>query len=402
MIMAPAGAKRNILERLDAGEIVIGDGGFVFALEKRGYVKAGPWTPEAAAEHPEAVRQLHREFLRAGSNVMQTFTFYASDDKLENRGNAQRFTGAQINEAACDLAREVANEGDAMVAGGVSQTPSYLSCKSEAEVKGIFKKQLNVFVKKNVDFMIAEYFEHVEEAEWAVQVLKTSGKPVCASLCIGPDGDLNGVSPEDCAVKLVKAGANIVGINCHFDPMTCVKTVKMMKEGVERAGLKAHYMVQPLAYHTPDCNCQGFIDLPEFPFGLEPRILTRWDMHKYAREAFNVGIRFIGGCCGFEPYHIRAVAEELATERGYLPAASVKHGNWGAGLEMHTKPWVRARARQDYWEKLKPASGRPKCLSMSTPDSWGVTKGHADLMQHKEATSLDELKPLFEKAKASH
>ncbi|KAL0965324.1 hypothetical protein UPYG_G00279780 [Umbra pygmaea] len=400
--MAPAGAKRNILQRLDEGEIVIGDGGFVFALEKRGYVKAGPWTPEAASEHPEAVRQLHREFLRAGSNVMQTFTFYASDDKLENRGNAQRFTGAQINEAACDLAREVANEGDAMVAGGVSQTPSYLSCKSENEVKAIFQKQLDVFVKKNVDFLIAEYFEHVEEAEWAVQVLSTSKKPVCASLCIGPDGDLNGVSPGDCAVRLVKAGANVVGINCHFDPLTCVKTVKMMKEGVERAGLKAHYMVQPLAYHTPDCNCQGFIDLPEFPFALEPRILTRWDMHKYAREAFSAGIRYIGGCCGFEPYHIRAVAEELATERGYLPAASEKHGSWGAGLEMHTKPWVRARARRDYWENLKPASGRPTCPSMSTPDSWGVTKGHADLMQHKEATSQEELKPLFEKAKASH
>lgn len=66
---------------------MIGDGGFVFALEKRGYVKAGPWTPEAVLEHPEAVRQLHSEFLRAGSTVMQTFTFYASEDKLENRGN---------------------------------------------------------------------------------------------------------------------------------------------------------------------------------------------------------------------------------------------------------------------------------------------------------------------------
>ena len=77
--------------------------------------------------------------------------------------------------------------------------------------------------------------------------------------------------------------------------------------------------------------------------GLEPRILTRWDMHAYAREAYNVGIRFIGGCCGFEPYHIRAVAEELAAERGCMPAASEKHGLWGAGLEMHTKPWVRAR-----------------------------------------------------------
>ncbi|KAI1900305.1 hypothetical protein AGOR_G00048610 [Albula goreensis] len=395
---------KGILERLNAGEVVIGDGGFVFALEKRGYVKAGPWTPEANVTHPEAVRQLHREFLRAGANVMQTFTFYASDDKLENRGNDLQLTGRQINEAACDIAREVANEGDALVAGGVSQTPSYLSCKSESEVKAIFKKQLDVFVQKDVDFLIAEYFEHVEEAEWAVQVLQTTGKPVAACLCIGPEGDLNGVSPGDCAVRLVKAGAEIVGINCHFDPMTCVKAVKLMKEGVERAGLKAHYMVQPLAYHTPDCNCQGFIDLPEFPFALEPRILTRWDMHKYAREAYNTGIRYIGGCCGFEAYHIRALAEELAPERGLMPSGSEKHGMWGSGLEMHTKPWVRARSRREYWEKLQPASGRPSCASLSVPDGWGVTKGHADLIQHKEATSVHEIQQLLEiqkKAKVS-
>lgn len=139
---------------------------------------------------------------------------------------------------------------------------------------------------------LLQYFEHVEEAVWAVEVLKTTGKPVAASLCIGPKGDMHGVSPGECAVRLVKAGgcqmpgmslkdcashslnsayspsgAQIVGVNCHFDPMTCVETVKLMKEGVEKAGLKAHYMVQPLAFHTPDCNCQGFIDLPEFPFG---------------------------------------------------------------------------------------------------------------------------------------
>ncbi|XP_011479765.2 betaine--homocysteine S-methyltransferase 1-like [Oryzias latipes] len=399
--MAPSGTKKNILERLEAGEVIIGDGGFVVALEKRGYVKAGPWTPEAAAEHPEAVRQLHREFLRAGSTVMQTFTFYASDDKLENRGNTQRFTGQQINEAACDLAREVANEGDALVAGGVSQTPSYMSCESEQAVKAIFKKQIDVFIRKDVDFLIAEYFEHVEEAEWAVQILKTSGKPVAATLCIGPEGDLNGVSPGDCAVRLVKAGADIVGVNCHFDPETCVKTVKLMKEGVERAGLKAHYMSQPLALHTPDCNRQGFIDLPEFPFALEPRVLTRWDMHRYARGAYNAGIRYIGGCCGFEPYHIRAVAEELAPERGFLPPASEKHGSWGAGLEMHTKPWVRARARREYWETLKPASGRPFCAAMSKPDCWGISRGHADLMQTKEATSEAQLKAVFDKAAQS-
>ena len=96
-------------------------------------------------------------------------------------------------------------------------------------------------------------------------------------------------------------------------------------------------------------------------------------MHKFARDAYNLGVRYIGGCCGFEPYHIRAVAEELAKERKEFPKGSEKHDMWGGGLRMHTKPWVRARARQDYWENIKPASGRPLCSSMSTPDQWGVT-----------------------------
>ncbi|XP_012684011.2 betaine--homocysteine S-methyltransferase 1-like [Clupea harengus] len=361
--------KKGILERLDAGEVVIGDGGYVIALERRGYVKAGHWTPEAAVEHPDAVRQIHREFLRAGANIIQTFTFYSSDDKLELSGNVTNITGQQINAAACDIAREVANEGNALVAGGVSQTPAYSGSSSEKEVKAVFKKQLDVFIKKDVDFLIVEYFEHVAEAEWAVQVLKTSGKPVAATLCISPEGDIDGVTPGDCAVRLVKAGAQIVGVNCHLDPLICVRTVKLMKNGLEAAKLKAHLMVQPLGFHTPECNHTGYLSLPEFPFALETRAMTRWDMQKYAREAYKAGIRYIGGCCGFEPYHIRAVAEELAPERGFLPPASEKHDLWGKGLEMHTKPWVRARARQEYWENLLPASGRPKCPSMATPDA---------------------------------
>ena len=88
-----------------------------------------------------------------------------------------------------------------------------------------------------------------------------------------------------------------------------------------------------------------FKDLSRMSFipGLEPRVATRWDIQKYAREAYNLGVRYIGGCCGFEPYHIRAIAEELAPERGFLPPASEKHGSWGSALDMHTKPGVRAR-----------------------------------------------------------
>lgn len=126
-------------------------------------------------------------------------------------------------------------------------------------------------------------------------------------------------------------------------------------------------MTQPLAYHTPDAGKQWFIDLPEFPFALEPRIATRWDMHKYARDAYDAGVRYIGGCCGFTAYHIRAVAEQLSAERGGLPKGSEKHEQWGGGLLQHTKPWVRARAKREYWENIRPASGRPHCAACSKP-----------------------------------
>ncbi|KAM6156709.1 S-methylmethionine--homocysteine S-methyltransferase BHMT2 [Erethizon dorsatum] len=362
--MAPAGghgAKRGILERLDRGEVVIGDGSFLLTLEKRGYVKAGLWTPEAVVEHPDAVRQLHMEFLRAGSDVMQTFTFSASEDNMESKWE-------EVNAAACDLAREVAGKGDALVAGGVCQSSMYKYHKDEARIKKLFRLQLEVFARKNVDFLIAEYFEHVEEAVWATEVLKELGKPVAVTMCIGPEGDRHGVTPGACAVELAKAGADIVGVNCRFGPGTSLQTLRLMKQGLGAAGLSPHLMAQPLGFHTPDCGKGGFVDLPEYPFGLEPRVATRWDIQKYAREAYNLGVRYIGGCCGFEPYHIRAIAEELALERGFLPPASEKHGSWGSALSVHTKPWIRARASREYWENLLPASGRPFCPSLSKPD----------------------------------
>src|SRR5215210_1894477 len=114
--------KRGILERLAAGPVV-GDGGYLLELEKRGYVQAGPFTPEVVIEHPEALAELHREFLRAGAEVLQTMTFYASDDKLATVG--LEGTVDEINRTAVRIAREVASEGAALVAGNLSLTWAY-------------------------------------------------------------------------------------------------------------------------------------------------------------------------------------------------------------------------------------------------------------------------------------
>jgi betaine-homocysteine S-methyltransferase len=375
---------------------VIGDGGFVFQLEKRGYVKAGPWTPEASVTHSQAVLSLHRDFLRAGADVMQAFTFYASEDKLMNRGNkAGESIGVDaINRASARLAKEVAAEGDALTLGGICQCPTYLTGIGKEAVKAEFRKQNKVFIEEGIDFLLCEYFEHIEEMEWAIETCKETDKVVAASMCIGPEGDMHGVSAAECAVRMARAGADVVGVNCHFDPFVSLEALRRMKEGLEAAGLKPYLMAQPLAYHTPDAGKQGFIDLPEFPFALESRICTRWDMHRYAREAYELGVRYIGGCCGYEPYHIRAVAEELAPERGRLPAGSDMHEPWGKGLEMHTKPWVRARASKEYWQNVKPASGLPYSSSMSRPDNWGITQGDTALHQQKAGTSATEISKL--------
>src|ERR1043166_6680749 len=106
--------KKNILERLKDG-VVLGDGGYLLELEKRGYVQAGPFTPEVRLTHPDALIELHREFLYDGAEVLQALTFYASEDKLATVGLAGKVD--EINRAAVQCARKVASEGDALVAG---------------------------------------------------------------------------------------------------------------------------------------------------------------------------------------------------------------------------------------------------------------------------------------------
>merc|ERR1712212_322485 len=73
---------QSLVGRLASGEVILGDGSYIMTLEKRGYATAGSWTPEAAAEHPEAIEQLGIEFARAGADITQTFTFWAHDDAL--------------------------------------------------------------------------------------------------------------------------------------------------------------------------------------------------------------------------------------------------------------------------------------------------------------------------------
>ena len=113
---------------------------------------------------------------------------------------------------------------------------------------------------------ILQYFHNIEEMEWAIELALSYGKPVAATMCMGPTEDGAGVSPGECAVRMARAGAPIIGINCLFDPFICLETIKMMKEALDREGLTPFLMAQPLGFRTPDAGRYGWITLPEFPF----------------------------------------------------------------------------------------------------------------------------------------
>jgi len=103
--------------------------------------------------------------------------------------------------------------------------------------------------------------------EWAIELCKSYGKPIAATMAIGPKGDRSGISAGECAVRMSKAGADIVGANCLFDPWINLETVKKMKIALDAFNQKPYLMSQPNAYRCPDCGPFGWLSLPEFPFG---------------------------------------------------------------------------------------------------------------------------------------
>ena len=232
MTDAEASGASSLLERLAAGPVLCAEG-YLFELERSGYVAAGPYVPEAVLEHPDAVIRLHRDFLRAGSDVMLAFTYYAHREKLRLIGKEGALE--EINRTAIRLAREAAREGDALVAGNVCNSNIYVDGETESarRVRAMFDEQVGWAVDEGVDFIVAETISYVSEALLALEAIKEAGLPAVINLAIFRDPlTREGLTPAEACKRLEDAGADVVGLNCARGPATMLPLLGEIRETV--------------------------------------------------------------------------------------------------------------------------------------------------------------------------
>jgi len=310
---------QSLAELLQSG-VVIGDGGYLIELERRGYVDSGSgrekvgtgrgsgqFTPEVAIENPAALRELHREFLRAGSKLLQALTFFGTREKLNRAGYGD--DTERINSAAVQLAKEVAN-GNALVAGSVSRTQLIEREGTGAldQARDHIAEQIRLLKDAGADFLILETFFHLAEMKVALECAARANLPAVATMSFRPliTKCSDDHTPAKCAEVMADLGALAVGANCEQDPKRMLPLLREM-----RSATSAPLAAQPAAFRTTD-ECHSFTRLTSFPDDLETIQISRREFREFGKLATNEGIAYVGGCCGCNAAYIRALAQGVA------------------------------------------------------------------------------------------
>ncbi len=339
----------GLLERLQAGPVICAEG-YLFEFERRGYLQAGAFVPEVVLEHPELVTQLHREFVHAGSDVVEAFTYYAHREKLRLIGKEHLLE--EMNRQALAIAKSVALESGALFAGDICNTNVFVGDDASRQaVRAMFEEQVGWAVDAGVDYIIGETFSWGEEALIALDVITQAGKPAVITLVAHQQPETReGWSPAEACRRLEERGADVVGLNCSRGPRTMLPLLKEI-----RAAVTGHVAALPVPYRTDEQE-PSFQSLRDpatpaapggrpFPTALDPFTCTRYEIGDFAREAWELGIRYLGVCCGAGPHHIRSMAEAL----GRTPPAS----RYTADMSNHAYLGTNPSLKEENWEYAK-------------------------------------------------
>jgi len=350
--MATTTQSASLLARLDAGPVICAEG-YLFELERRGYLQAGAFVPEVVLEHPESVAQLHRDFVHAGSDVVEALTYYAHREKLRVIGREKDLE--PINRRALEIARTVARESGALFAGDICNTNVYdpADAATHKSVRGMFEEQVRWAVDAGVDFVIGETFSLGAEALIALDVVKKAGQTAVITLAMHQaDVTREGWSVGDTCRRLADAGADVVGLNCIRGPATMLPLLREIRKSV-----KVHMAALPVPFRTSteqpsfqSLRDQHYHHAPggkPFPVALDPFTCNRFEIADFGREALALDIRYLGVCCGAGPHHIRALAEAV----GKHPPASRYSPDMSKHAFLGTHERI-AKVQKDYAPKL--------------------------------------------------
>jgi betaine-homocysteine S-methyltransferase len=329
---------RKLTERLDAGPLICAEG-FLFELERRGYLSAGEFVPEVALEYPEALKTLHIDFQRAGSTIVEAFTYNGHREKMRVIGKEDLLE--PLNRAALRIAREVAraHPGDLM-AGNISNSNIWdpADTQSQAEVRAMFQEMVDWAADSGADMIIGETFYFAGEALAALEVACSTGLPVVLTIApMALNKMADGVDIVETCQRLEQAGADVVGMNCFRGPRTMMPWLRKI-----RAAVSCHVAALPIPYRTTDSE-PTFFNLTDphaavpsphgraFPTALDPLYANRYEIGAFAREAVELGINYLGVCCGNVPMLTRQVAEAvgLTTEASRFSERMENHFMYG-------------------------------------------------------------------------
>lgn len=342
--------ERDLLARLNRGAVICAEG-YVFELERRGYLQAGAFVPEVLFDHPEVVEQLHMDFVHAGSDVTQALTYYVHREKLRVIGREKDLV--PMNRAALKIAKSVARRTGTLFAGDLCNTNIYdpANPRSHKDAERIFAEQVGWAVDAGVDYFVAETFSWCAEALLALEAIRKYSKvPAVITIAMHrEDTTREGLTAAEVCQRLEAAGADVVGLNCHRGPATIMPLMRQI-----RAAVKCHVAALPVPYRTTP-EQPSFMSLTDpccgnaraFPVGLDPFVCTRQEIFDFGREAFGLGIHYLGVCCGAGPHHIRALAESL----GRKPPASRYSVDMSRHAFFGTNKKIR-KVQTDYRAKL--------------------------------------------------
>ena len=319
--------RKGLLDRLASGPVICAEG-YLFECERRGYLQAGAFVPEVVLEHPEVIAQLHRDFVHAGSDVVEAFTYYAHREKLRVIGREDVLE--PMNRQALAIAKQVADESGALLAGDLANTNVFSDDEeSHRVVRAMFEEQVTWAAEAGVDFVIAETFGSGLEAIVACEVIKATGLPAVVTLSTDPvRGTDEGWTPAEACKRLEDAGADVVGLNCGFGPATMYPYLAGI---IASVSVPVAALPVPYRTHHAEAMFQMLSDprlgVRAFPVALDPFTCNRFEIAEFTALAAALGVRYFGLCCGASPHHVRAMAEAL----GRRPPAS----RYSANLMKH-------------------------------------------------------------------